>query len=529
MKRIKTRKKSLIVLCVLYFTFYTLLVLLLYTGFHYMVNLRISEAFFTLDDLLTYEDALVQENYAQIPIKNVQTSAFIIFDEKGKTVYASNQTIGEKVFYQDMNLIGDYYAGRLFDVFEEKAPDGTCQYMVYLSDYWNDDIVPEVKDYCVLDDEYYILEGTLFPERAQLTEREFDLLCGISKNNGTLEKYTYENADGDERTLAFLSFNLSEAKYGEVIQSANSLWMIGIPTIVLALVVFAFLFSRRIKRCIAPLNQTILSYEKGGENQIDPHLVPSEFYDMVCNFKDLVSQLESTQKEKESLYEEKQRLIVDISHDLKTPLTVIQGYAEALQQQRVPEEKKERYMQTMVLKARLATDLVNDLFLFTQMEHPDFPMHQETVDFVEFVKGFFAEKYGEITEEGFSLAVDLPETVVKARVDRRLMRRVLENLLNNTLKHNPQGVTVFVFMHVEGEKIHLIVADNGVGIPDELAGNLFQPFVTGNRARTTGKGTGLGLSITHRIVVMHQGTIELVNPPHKPYRTEFRILLKKAE
>ena len=89
-------------------------------------------------------------------------------------------------------------------------------------------------------------------------------MCGISKNNGTLEKYTYENADGDERTLAFLSFNLSEAKYGEVIQSANSLWMIGIPTIVLALVVFAFLFSRRIKRCIAPLNQTILSYEKGG-------------------------------------------------------------------------------------------------------------------------------------------------------------------------------------------------------------------------------------------------------------------------
>ena len=88
------------------------------------------------------------------------------------------------------------------------------------------------------------------------------------------------------------------------------------------------------------------------------------FYDMVCNFKDLVSQLESTQKEKESLYEEKQRLIVDISHDLKTPLTVIQGYAEALLQQRVPEEKKERYMQTMVLKARLATDLVNDLFLF---------------------------------------------------------------------------------------------------------------------------------------------------------------------
>lgn len=63
-----------------------------------------------------------------IPLKNGKTSAFIIFDEKGKTVYASSQTIGEKVFYQDMELIGDYYAGRLFDVFEEMDADGTITY-----------------------------------------------------------------------------------------------------------------------------------------------------------------------------------------------------------------------------------------------------------------------------------------------------------------------------------------------------------------------------------------------------------------
>ena len=183
----------------------------------------------------------------------------------------------------------------------------------------------------------------------------------------------------------------------------------------------------------------------------------------------------------------------------------------------------------MVSKSRLATEMVNDLFLFTQMEHPDFPMHREMVDFTEFVKGFFAEKYTEIMESGFSLNADLPDTPVKSDIDKRLMRRVLENLLNNALKHNPKGTTVFVTMQTAGQSIQLLLADDGVGIPPNMARTLFRPFVTSNQARTTGKGTGLGLSIAHRITEMHGGKIELVSPPHKPYRTEFRILLTKAE
>lgn len=95
---------------------------------------------------------------------------------------------------------------------------------------------------------------------------------------------------------------------------------------------------------------------------------------------------------------EKQKLIVDVSHDLKTPLTVIQGYAKALSERRVPSEKQDAYMESIYNKAKLASDMVNDLFLFTQMEHPRYPLHLEKTDFNEFVKSFFAEKYMEIDE-----------------------------------------------------------------------------------------------------------------------------------
>ena len=523
MKQNNRKPKSIIVSCVLYFILYTLLVILIYSAFHFLVNQKINEAFFTLDDLLEYEEDLIDENYTHLPAKSARNAAFIIFDETGKTMYASNRTIGEKVFFKDMDLISDYQSGQLFDLFSYTDEEGAIRYRVCLSTYNEDGTIPFVLDECVLDETYRVVSGTLFSDREQLSKREFDLLSGISRNNGMLEKYVYENAQGEERTLAFLSFSMSEKQYDQILQSANRLWLIGIPVVLFAIFIFAVLFLRKVKQSIAPLNQTIVSYQNGKAGEIDPKAVPPEFHDMVRNFKELLCQLEKTRAEKDALYEEKQKMVVDISHDLKTPLTVIQGYAEALVQQRVPAEKQEKYLQTISSKSQLAADLVNDLFLFAQMEHPDFPLHLTRVDFIEYVKGFFAEKYTEITEAGYFLSVDFEETSAFAMIDARLMRRCFENLVSNFLKYNPRGTTAYLSMRRTGTQIELIVADDGTGIPSEIAAHLFEPFVTGNEARTAGKGTGLGLSIAKQIVKMHSGEMTLVAAPRKPYQTAFCI------
>ena len=109
------------------------------------------------------------------------------------------------------------------------------------------------------------------------------------------------------------------------------------------------------------------------------------------------------------------------------------------------------------------------------------------------------------------------------------MRRLLENLLSNAIKYNDKGTTIYIAMEKRGGDAVMTLADDGVGIPEGIAESLFQPFVTGNRARTTGKGTGLGLSIAQRIVQMHRGSMELVRPPHKPYHTEFCIRIPLGE
>ena len=527
MKRIKRAKQSLIVSCAVYFLCFTLMIVLIYSVFNHLAGQKMNESVFTMEDLLDYEDDLIHENYARIPAKNSQNSAMIIFDAKGKIQYASNRTIGEKVFFQDLDMISDYVSGQFFDVFQDRSSEEGIRYYVYLNTYdmVGDSPVPQTLDYCVLDEEYRILEGQLFPDRRILTQREFELLLGISNTNSMLEKHVYYNAKGEKRILAFLSTGMSDEQYNAILQSVNRIWIAGIFCVLLAIIGFTVLFFYKIKRRIVPLNRTILSYQKGKTADISPDEVPSEFHEVVRNFKSLLRRLEQTREEKETLYQERQKLIADVSHDLKTPLTVIQGYAKAFSENRVPPEKQDAYMAAIFNKSKQATDMVNDLFMFTQIEHPDYPLRLETTDFSEFVKSFFAEKYTELTDGGFELQVDIDDRHIRLELDRKLMRRLLENLLSNAMKYNASGTTVFVSIREQENRVTMTFADDGVGIPEEIAHTLFQPFVTGNIARTTGKGTGLGLSIAQRIVQMHQGELSLILPPHAPYHTEFRLSL----
>ena len=91
------------------------------------------------------------------------------------------------------------------------------------------------------------------------------------------------------------------------------------------------------------------------------------------------------------------------------------------------------------------------------------------------------------------------------------------------------GTTLFFTLREQEGSVCLTVADNGTGIPAAIRETLFDPFVIGNQARTTGSGTGLGMAIVKRVVDLHHGTIRLVYPPQEGYKTEFEIILPRRQ
>ena len=147
------------------------------------------------------------------------------------------------------------------------------------------------------------------------------------------------------------------------------------------------------------------------------------------------------------------------------------------------------------------------------------------------MRGYLAERYDEIKISGFTLNAMIPEEAVWCSLDGYQMRRALDNILYNSLKHNSLGTVIAVGVTVLEEaekskqgKVRIILADNGIGISREEGENIFEPFVMGDKSRSSG-GSGLGLAITRRIVTAHGGTIRLCESRPEGYSTEFEIIL----
>ncbi len=516
-------KSSFVLLCVRYFVLYSVILALIYFCFSYYTGNKLNNAFVSIDDIIQYDEQLATDDFAGIPSKISKNCSLIVFDEEGKRLYSSSKEIGDDITFDLTRFINDYMDDSWYSVSESINADDEKIYIIMLKNH--DDMGNEVvSSSCILDKDYNIIRGNLFSDRSQLSEDEFNMVKGSYSKNKVTEKYEYETIDGEKRILVSECPILSDEEYYRLIEKSDMLWAFAVPIVFMVILLQAFLFAKKIKQSISHINRAIDSYQHNEKFEVDKSKIPCEFHSIVDNFNSLLGWLNNLQKEKDNIYKENRQMIADISHDLKTPLTVIQGYSKALNEGRVPEDKKEKYLETIYDKSVLSTELIDSLFDCVKMEHPDYKLNLTEVDLSEYIKEILAEKYNEIEESGFDVEVDIPEHKIPFNIDKKLFRRMIENLLGNSLQYNPKGTTIYVALKEEKNDIVLTVADNGVGIPSEIRENIFKPFVTSNNARSSGKGTGLGLTIAKKITELHKGTISLCEKPTNPsYKTEFEI------
>lgn len=529
MKADKLLDKSFLRTCIVYFILCSLLVTGLNTVLNTMIAWRLDNAFPSIQSLLAYQDALAGDDFAAIPMRRFDGCAFLVFGEDSSVLYASDNRFKEQLRAEDLWMVNEYDSGLYYSVQQMANLPGNDYHYIALHRYDSQTNAMTFVDYCIVDPDRRIVEGDLFPWIEQLSAREFELLQGIYQGQWELSKAVYYTDGGLERTLIFVSPRLTEAAYAKALARANRLGLLSYPILLAAVCILAALFSRKIRRAIRPLGEAIVAYGAGNRVQVDPRTLPVEFRDVTGSFTHLLDQLEQAGAEKQAMAAEKQRVLADLSHDLKTPLTVIQGYAQALADGVVPPGKQRQYLETIRRKADASATLMNTLFDYVRLDHPDYTLHAVCTDLSEFCKAYLAEKYPEIESRGFSVEPALPDAPLRVPFDAGLLRRLLDNLLSNALQYNPAGTTLyFALMPLDGQ-VRLTVADDGVGIPDEIAGSLFEPFVTGNRARTPGGGTGLGMAIVKKVAELHGGSIRLVRPPHAPYHTEFELLLPDGQ
>lgn len=219
--------------------------------------------------------------------------------------------------------------------------------------------------------------------------------------------------------------------------------------------------------------------------------------------------------------------ITNITHDLKTPLSPVKGYAELLADGTDVDAKAAQEYGTIILKnVDYAEKLMNDLKLTYQLESGAFPFHPQQVRLVRYLKELVIDIANDPTFSNrdieFESESNLSELTVA--IDPDLFRRAVGNLVVNALVHNPPDTKVIVSVSEDKQKgICITVRDNGVGIKEAEQAELFTRYYRGTNTKEKPEGSGLGLAIAKQIVVLHGGDIAVKSKSGEG--TEFSILL----
>ena len=221
------------------------------------------------------------------------------------------------------------------------------------------------------------------------------------------------------------------------------------------------------------------------------------------------------QREKERAQEQKQRylMISDIAHDLKTPMTTVSGYAKALSDGMVKEDQQKEYLDAISDKTLRMNDIVQMLFDYVRLDSEGFTLAKQKTDICELVRECVAANFSDIEAAGDEVDVDIPDDQIMINADKVQLTRVFNNLITNAVKHNPKGTKLGVYVKAEPDEVRVYIADTGAPIEEELAKELFEPFVMGDKSRSTGGGSGLGLSVANKIAELHRFKLKLVQRP----------------
>lgn len=225
-------------------------------------------------------------------------------------------------------------------------------------------------------------------------------------------------------------------------------------------------------------------------------------------------QIEEEQLRQQKEYEQKRNLMLsDIAHDLRTPITTVNGYAKALSDGLVPQDRQQEYLDAIMSKSQRMNELITYLFDYVKTDSVGFQLKTERCDACELVRECVSLSYQDFEDAGMEPEVEIPEEMYMIMADRLQLSRCITNLLNNAIRHNRKNTPVAIVVEKTDKEVQIMVADNGEPIEEEAAKHIFEPFVMGDESRSSKGGSGLGLAIARKIVELHGGSILLLQQP----------------
>lgn len=295
------------------------------------------------------------------------------------------------------------------------------------------------------------------------------------------------------------------------------LFLVGGAGIVI-IVVLNFFFTRRllgvVMRPLDELHSGVDRIQQGDYTVPLTYQGDKEFEELTKGFNQMQTSLLDA-REKNRLYEQNRtQMVADISHDLRTPLTSIKGYAKGILDGIAnTEEKRNQYLTVIYQKSQVMEKLLEKLFAFSQLQTDKMPFDKVKLDLTPFLQEYVREKAAELVDEGVQLQLDLSEHL-PVEIDPTQFRRILDNLVDNARKYAAvRPLKISLAGHLEEQEVVWTFMDNGKGLEKNKLSLIFEEFYREDDTRQQVEGHGLGLAIVKNIIERLGGRVSVEATP----------------
>ena len=224
----------------------------------------------------------------------------------------------------------------------------------------------------------------------------------------------------------------------------------------------------------------------------------------------------------------RKEFVADVSHELKTPITSIMGYADTLIEGEYDDETRSKFLSVISTEARRMARLVTDLLTLSRYDNKKVETDVTSFDLGDLVKRCLEKLKFEIEKKGHNVECFVTASVPPIVADKYGIERVVLNILSNAIKYTPDNGTIKVYVGFVYNDAYIKVIDNGIGIPESDLTRIFERFYRVDKARSRELGgTGLGLSIAKEILDKNKGSIDIKSKVGKGTEVVIRILAKK--
>lgn len=294
-------------------------------------------------------------------------------------------------------------------------------------------------------------------------------------------------------------------------------------------------FRRLEKRVFKPMEQLKQGFDeiaKGNyQVSIEPE-VENEFTQLIYAFNEMASKLQASERSNQEYEKNRKTLVANISHDLKTPITSIQGYLEVILEGCVGEpEKIKRYLETIYSNTAYMNKLIDDLFLFSKLDLDKVAMNYEVLSIGAYLDDLATELKFEFEERQFKFFYqNRTDRDYAVTIDGKRVYQGIRNIIDNAMKYGPeQDLKVTMELYVQEDDICIDIADNGPGIPEEQLPHIFNRFYRLDTERSKDfTSTGLGLAIAKELIEAQGGTISAASTDRAGSRFTIKLPISKS-